>query len=166
MKGRHREAGVLSIEIDGKKALLAQQSFVDLEEPRLDHLERFILVLNGCLHVHGWIYALRKVNGRRRLVEQLNFQEKFCVQVARLHFNFSSKLYDISEDHKLLCIPDEEDLWKKAVGLIVDIGFDEAVEADLLLALVLVREVCIFALVVVWIRIVYFLWIFIENLEF
>jgi len=99
------------------------------------------------------------------LIVELHLQEKLSVEIVWLDINLSSELDNVSQDHQLLSIPNEEGFSVERVGLLCNIWLYQPVERNFLGTRIFVlRKLRVFTLVVVRIRIVHFLLVFVEDL--
>lgn len=109
------------------------------------------------------------------MIEELGLQVKLSVEIVLFDVNFSPELDDISQDNQLLSVPDKECLRIEAVRLVNDIRVDKPMEGDLLGVFVVSRalglsfgrwgNLGISAFMMVWVSIVYFISVFVEDLK-
>ena len=169
MDGAHCEASVFSIELNWEETRLAIKALVDLVKPSLHHFEGglalFAAPLQLVLHILGVVHAPRKIVRWRWLVVKLNFEEELCIQVVRLDVDLSSEFYDVSEHNQLLGVPDEKGLRVKRIGFVHDVWLDQSVEGYFVFFFLLL-QFRVFALVVVWVGVVHFVPLLVENLDF
>ena len=107
------------------------------------------------------------------MIEKLSLEEKFSLQIARLYINFSSELHNITKNNELFRIPNEEGLCIKAVGLLHDVRFYQAMVRNFLLTILrtlgfciwLINNFSVLCIVVIRIGIVNFIVLLVKDLK-